>query len=519
MRGPFSRTNLLRTSRDRRVLLRVALVIGCIGLAVAVIVDQVRDKTPPLSAYAFLLGSSDRVELVVELGGALVRLTKEDPSGSKSSVGESQIYRQIQAWDEVDGDTRTLFNDFIGLCGNLPESSAGLEGRPLWDSLLRFRDAEPPHPNAHQLAAAVLLHVGASKESVAELRKGFEATGDVDLFHQSCQVAVTYGDHAAIREVLADPQLRGLLSYVERKDLAVQVRDYGELFLSSMLYQVELFRLDLFLLSLLACAVWFAILHQLGPGWKDWPLALGAVLLGVASAFLTLYVVFVQEDIRGFTTRGEFGNDLLVCVAGIGLREESIKLLCFLPLLPVLLRRGGRIEALILGACVGLGFALQENPLYLAMSSGIAWGRFLTATFLHMAATGIAAHAIYLLASSPKRNWENALIDILSVIVVHGLYDALLVIDELADYAILSILFIAYLAHRFFGLIQETRIERIRPLSPLAIFVLGSAVVLAVALNYSLWSVPMQRGISGFGMEVVPMLPAAFLFINYFKNS
>jgi len=47
-------------------------------------------------------------------------------------------------------------------------------------------------------------------------------------------------------------------------------------------------------------------------------------------------------------------------ILGIGLREEFAKLCCLLPLMPLLLRQRSELAALLLSACVGLGFAIEE---------------------------------------------------------------------------------------------------------------------------------------------------------------
>ena len=57
-------------------------------------------------------------------------------------------------------------------------------------------------------------------------------------------------------------------------------------------------RPGLFLLSLLAVAVWFSILMQFAATWHRCLLMVTALCLGMFSAVLTLYLVFIQEDIR-----------------------------------------------------------------------------------------------------------------------------------------------------------------------------------------------------------------------------
>ena len=57
---------------------------------------------------------------------------------------------------------------------------------------------------------------------------------------------------------------------------------------------------------------------------------------------------------------------------------------------PLLLARKSRLEMIITAGCVGLGFAAAENLIYFASAGpAAAFGRFLTANFLHTALSGL----------------------------------------------------------------------------------------------------------------------------------
>src|SRR5207244_7138900 len=116
------------------------------------------------------------------------------------------------------------------------------------------------------------------------------------------------------------------------------------------------------------------------------PLLYGlSFVLGILSIYPTLLAVVTEESIFKFKMVNQPLPDAIYFVAGVGLREELAKLLLFLPLLPALLRRGSRIEAMTCGALVGLGFAAEENIGYFSeLAPGVALSRFLTANFLHM---------------------------------------------------------------------------------------------------------------------------------------
>src|SRR5205823_5797400 len=68
----------------------------------------------------------------------------------------------------------------------------------------------------------------------------------------------------------------------------------------------------------------------------------------------------------------------------------------FLPLVPALLRRGSRIEAMTCGALVGLGFAAEENIGYFhRFGAQATLPRFLTANFFHMSLTAVVALSVF----------------------------------------------------------------------------------------------------------------------------
>lgn len=509
-----SRPFLTRASRDKQLLVRSAALIGLAGLIVAAITDSLRDKR----AGRPEIGEIEMIERLEELGSSLAGLEEEERTSELVQTAEIRIYQLILQW-EVGEELTHVYSDFIQLCRNLPADRDALVEMELWHTMLSHCETPDALGHAPRLAAEVAFFAGLSDEAIKILDAGYERTGVALLLRRAVAAAVRANDLQFLRHTLEDPERLRQLDVWTRCDVAVKLRAYGELFRSVLVMDLQGLRPGLFILSLLAVAVWLSILLQFSSAWQHWFLVSAAMFLGVCSAFLTLYVVFLQEHIRGFVPNGDLGHDLLYWIAGVGLREEAIKVICFLPCLPWLVRQGSPLLALITAATVGLGFALQENAIYfLAGGSSVTWGRFLTATFLHASLTGIAGYSLYTLFFPARRNWENALVDMLSVVIAHGMYDAFLGVRQLADSSVLSLVFIAYLAYRFFGLIHELREPSRITVSPLGIFVLGGALVIAAALNFSLWDAPFKAGVSSFGLEVVGIAPVAFLFIRQFKE-
>ena len=154
---------------------------------------------------------------------------------------------------------------------------------------------------------------------------------------------------------------------------------------------------------------------------------LTAFVLGVLSIVPTVLLITVEETKLHLVETGEAARDVLFFVFGVGLREEGSKLLLFAALLPALRRWGDKLDVLVCGALVGLGFAAEENLGYLAsgdLHTGL--GRFLTANFFHMAMTGTLAAALDDFVASPEENAQELSRTALMVIGIHGAYDFLL---------------------------------------------------------------------------------------------
>jgi RsiW-degrading membrane proteinase PrsW (M82 family) len=206
-------------------------------------------------------------------------------------------------------------------------------------------------------------------------------------------------------------------------------------------------------LALLAAVLWFTIAARLGRIGDPAPgrplLYVAAFLLGIASIYPTLLAITIEDKIFGFRLVQQPIPDAIYFVFGVGLREELCKLLLFLPLLPMLKRRGSRIEAMTCGALVGLGFAAEENISYFHMAAGAALARFLTANFLHMSLTALVALSVY--DASRGRSTPRDRFDVIFPLAVgiHGAYDFFLSSNEFAGFSLLSMMLFIIVSRQF----------------------------------------------------------------------
>ncbi len=276
-----------------------------------------------------------------------------------------------------------------------------------------------------------------------------------------------------------------------------------------------------------ACAaiLWLAILHSFNRFDRVF-LILSAVslALGFLSASLTVFCVFLQEIERNFIFNPEASavSQLIYFVAGVGLREEGLKLLCFLPVGLIVAKRRNPLEALLLAGVTGLGFAFHENIDYFRSVEGKAsiWARFLTANALHFSLTGVAGFALYRMLLRKGRGWEDLLLTFLVVVAAHGFYDALLLMPKLESYAPLGFLLIAIYAYRYFDPVREhVEVNGLAGrISPLGIFVVGSAALLCAVLLYFSIRIDFSSAVAGFCLTAGSLIPLAFAFISKFRD-
>lgn len=219
-----------------------------------------------------------------------------------------------------------------------------------------------------------------------------------------------------------------------------------------------------------------------------------AFLLGVLSVVPTVFLIAIEEASLRLVETGDAMRDILFFVFGVGLREEVSKLLLFAPLLFALRKWGDRLDVLVCGALVGLGFAAEENLGYLAggdLHTGL--GRFLTANFMHMAMTAILAGALDDFVRDREKHAADFSRTVLTVVGMHGAYDFLLSHEEYGgSYFAMGVFFI--LVRMFLTSVNEARRKADKGLTLTQVFVLSLAVVTGTSAVYAVAAVGPKDG-------------------------
>jgi len=251
------------------------------------------------------------------------------------------------------------------------------------------------------------------------------------------------------------------------------------------------------------------------PAQTRWWLCLMAIALGVLSIWPTDFFIFWQERVWHLVERADLAGGLRFYILGVGLREELSKLVCLLPLVPWLVRRGNTLETLIVAACVGLGFAVVENMQYFTQSQGASSvSRFLTANFFHMAATGLIGLAVCRAIWHPGSAAAETLAVFTVIVAAHGLYDALISLPQLADYQIGSTIIYILLCYQFFQELRASRSARSETISLTATFLAAVSCLGSITFVYLCAHGGWQDALKRLAPDAIGMAVMVYLFLR-----
>jgi RsiW-degrading membrane proteinase PrsW (M82 family) len=322
----------------------------------------------------------------------------------------------------------------------------------------------------------------------------------------------------------SQPQTPVIVQYVE----AQAAHDWWKVWW--LIPHVAWFEVDVGPTVIAALTALFWLLFVLQTGHAESPrtarfwLCLAGIPLGALSTWPTLFVVAWQEEMWNLTLDGMEGLErfesftlaLRYYVVGVGLREEVIKLVFFLPLVPLVLARRNELERLVVASCVGLGFAAEENINYFGGVPIETVGRYLTANFWHLASTGLAGLWLCRAIRWPKECLPQFFAYFGLIIVGHGAYDAFL---GAGDYAMVSSIIFVALAYAYFHEIRELRPRRREIVSLTANFAVGVSLLAAITFVYVTAYVGLQLAGRVFIPVTVSTSLMAYVFLREVPES
>lgn len=524
-------------TRNRRFLLRTAASIVSVGMIIACVI--VIGNTPrgapaqsqaAASALSRLHEEFNRLrredtpqprQLALWLRMLLAQLPqlteKSEPKLFQSfaqtgKIGAYEVAQLIHQHATTDAPAG-LFRSFLAAA--LAGDAASLR------QLDQVAHAKPPAMLAAELLGSVQKrnnHISAAME--AFYAEGLHFADASTSREEALRLAITQRDLKLLRAISTQPGWIEHCPPLLQHHAGSLLGDVWMQWLGLVRHRLNELPYGMLGLALFAAALWYFILvqHSDHESWR-WARPFVAIMAGVASVWPTLTVLAYQEFFQGMTSAAPFPHDLIYYVVGVGLREEGCKLLLFSLFLPWLLWRRTPGLALLTGAFVGLGFSLEENIGYYQNFGGsIAWTRFLSANFLHVSLTGICAHSLYSMLLTRFARADQFIITFMLTVAAHGAYDYLSP-GRLDDNGWLSVIVLILCAARFIDLLgEETRPVHLT-IAPRAVFIFGSAILIAISLILGAWSTHTMAGVAKAGRECLSMVPIALLYWRKFENA
>lgn len=537
------RARLHRLTRNVPLLVKWGVGLALGGFALAAILVKVIERSPDEQFAALLQreGGQGALEEYAELIDNLQNLERLAESGATSlPKGLRPLARWLHGFgdhasgvdedllrtsalehaltaisrSEVTAEEKRMLGEYI--TGRLSTDDAAVQGGI--DHLKALTEKRPTPPLAHELMG--YLHL-ADNQLEAALASFMEEGSDPEAIHareKAWSVALTLRDKTILKELWSQPEYRQQLS-VRDRETAGSVMGNVWLQWTGILYrQWESASFYAVTVSLLAALLWYVLLVRAGKRttlrWV-WPAL--PVLAGVASIWPTLLLLNYQTHEMGLVETSEFPGDLYYNIVGTGLREEASKLLLFLPFLPWLLKRRSAGLAVLTGGFIGLGFSLEENVDYISRGSD-AWGRLLTANFLHIALTGMAGHALYQVLRSRFHSAGPFAMVFVMAVVLHGFYNWA---PEAAsrfrfgqDLDLISLILLAVLANQFYELLAQTLEPYNGTISVVSVFIVGSGLLVGLGFISTALAFDSMEAVSAFGNSALGLIPIAIFHVR-----
>jgi protease PrsW len=531
-------------SRSKRTLWQVSIGILLVGIVVGIVGSRYQRAEPPEFADRVLARAGlaiehdedelDRAEsaddqpesrhpsivtaLAQELAAPKVRfihLIRSVPQLAPHIRAAEQSAVRAVLEKRFSGSEANLAMNFIAAWR---ESDRGA-----YDQLKAQAEAAPPVRYANY----ALGRLEVKRHDYASAARYFQREGQQATAYESrhrAVIALAKGrDFAALSILQKDPNYQEFFTpYVSLK-IAAAKRDWPAILRLSPQVQFDGYSGVAIAMSLILGFAWAFFLGHLGQWPRFWSsasaLSVIAFACGVASTVLTLYLVVLQEDVLKVAPGEDPVRVFLYFIAGVGAREEFCKLLFFAPLLPVLLRRDHELEALVIASFVGLGFAIEENTGYFMDSAGTSGAsRFLTATFFHMALTGVSGLALYRAFRWGVRGWNEFLWVFPVSVAAHGAYDALLDRPGIGEGGYIAMVVFVGFCFLYFERAHQLRENLRMTISLTGAFVVGTALVAASLIAYVIMTLGLAAGGSFAASELVGCAVLVIMFVRVFNE-
>ncbi|AQQ70664.1 Protease PrsW [Limihaloglobus sulfuriphilus] len=306
--------------------------------------------------------------------------------------------------------------------------------------------------------SAGIAFLGINKPDIAEshFRREIELGGFVEGAARNLSYLYQQqGELDKIYELSKDPKAGRFVPSKLTSEAMVSQSRFFSYFIESL--KSKGITLSGFIAAVIVLIIWTAFLQRLHSNGKAntvW--LLSALLLGMFFAeFCSIYYDIIYHGLDLKIGQSPI-RDLIYCIFGVGLIEESMKLLPFLIILKISGQINKPIDYIIYASISALGFAFMENLNYFKSPGlSIVSVRTLSAVVLHMSLTSFAVYGLvyakYIKNNKHKIAWLGG--TWAAAVVIHGLYDFWLSAEWINDVFKLTSIIILIMAAREFGLI------------------------------------------------------------------
>ncbi len=346
---------------------------------------------------------------------------------------------------------------------------------------------------------------------------------DSSIKNEILHTLVRLGYQADFQKRMEDPAWRADADLELVVDYHEGRHEYGQMIVPLLRYEITHYSLIHIIAATFTGLAWGLFLIHCGRLWKNGRIVLLGVLalfLGAASTQAVVLIGTITNNLIGFESQHKnIVFNFLYAVMGIGLREEVLKLMFFLPVAFLLRRNASSLQVLMVASMAGLGFAIEENIGYYRDWGGSAVvGRFLSANFLHLSLTGYAGYLLVHFFRGDRNSLDEFSSALVNVIFFHGLYDFVLIDETFQDVWFLSTIVFLWVAQQYLRLVVLLRGEQRADMPLSAVFVMAMAASAGTGYALLVHEEGALSGLLDVLIALVGLLVVAVVFFREFDD-
>lgn len=519
------RAPAIRLTYGRLALLVTAIWTGAffIGLALSWAGDFQLERLSPVEG-------AERLYQRAELSAAEKKLTKyllENPEDRAAYLVLVHYRVLFGGLKNISGEAGFFLTDdqFQGLLARSPDARQ----LRLFQTAAVLKNPAKSRPAQMDGITTVALarlqnHRGDTEAALTLYRRGLELFTTQSEISRPARVGVLdalieLGWYVEFVETMRAPAFREIADEFHTYINHLKSGEYLAMIPPLIQHESGKYELRWVIAGLAAGACWFLFILHMARA-RHWPwhvflLAAFALCLGAMSAYGTIVALLITEEYVPFSKlEPTLINEMIHMLLGVGLREELLKLICFLPLAPFLIHKNNA-TVLTIAALVGLGFAIEENILYYGDYGGsVIIARFLTANFLHMSLTGFAGYYLVLALRRGGESWSDFVAQFGLVVLLHGAYDFLLG-NQIENGGLLAMIVHIWLTYQFLTLFAQLDTGDNRRIPITYVFV--GAMALLAGIGY-LMLVPELGAAGAFRSSIVQLVGVATITVVFFVS-